>query len=49
MTAIEYNNEILLIDAGVQHNTAQMPGVDYLIPNTKYIEENKEEDQRHNL
>ena len=42
MTAIEYNNEILLIDAGVQHNTAQMPGVDYLIPNTKYIEENKE-------
>lgn len=42
MTAVEYNNEILLIDAGVQHNTAQMPGVDYIIPNTKYLEENKD-------
>ena len=41
MIAIEYKDKILLIDAGVQHNTSLMPGVDYIIPNTKYIEDNK--------
>jgi ribonuclease J len=40
MIAIEYKDTILLINAGVQFSASKMPGVDYIIPNTKYIEEN---------
>lgn len=42
MTAIEYRDDIIVIDAGVQFPEENHPGVDYLIPNTKYLEERKE-------
>ena len=42
MTAIEYRDSILIINAGAQFSASSMPGVDYIIPNTKYLEERKD-------
>ena len=41
MTAIEYKNDIIIIDAGIQFKTEETPGIDYILPNTKYLEERK--------
>ncbi len=41
MTAIEYKNDIIVIDAGIQFKTEETPGIDYILPNTKYLEERK--------
>ncbi|MCE9585295.1 ribonuclease J [Candidatus Nomurabacteria bacterium] len=41
MTAIEINDDIVVIDAGMHFSTEETPGVDYVIPNTTYLEENK--------
>jgi len=42
MTAIEIDNDIIVIDAGMQFKTEDTPGIDYIIPNTTYLEENKD-------
>jgi ribonuclease J len=42
MTAIEINNDIIVIDAGMQFKTEDTPGIDYMIPNTTYLEERKD-------
>lgn len=42
MTAIEIGNDIIVIDAGFQFTGEETPGVDYILPNTKYLEERKE-------
>ncbi|HVY35815.1 MAG TPA: ribonuclease J [Candidatus Paceibacterota bacterium] len=42
MTAIEYGNDIIIVDAGIQFADVDHPGVDYIIPNTRYLEERKE-------
>lgn len=42
MTAIEVGNDIIVIDAGFEFKTDLTPGVDYIIPNTKYLEDNKD-------
>jgi ribonuclease J len=42
MTAIEIGQEIIVIDAGIQFKDASTPGIDYLLPNTKYLEERKD-------
>ncbi len=42
MTAIEIDNDIIIIDAGMHFANEETPGVDYVIPNTTYLEENKE-------
>ncbi len=42
MTALEYGNDIIIVDAGMQFATSETPGIDYIIPNTKYLEERKE-------
>ncbi len=42
MTAIEIGDDILVIDAGLQFTDSTTPGVDYIIPNTKYLEERKD-------
>ncbi len=42
MTAIEFGNDIIVIDAGIQFKDASTPGVDYILPNSKYLEERKD-------
>lgn len=42
MTALEYGDEIILVDAGIQFAEQDHPGIDYIIPNTSYIEERKD-------
>lgn len=41
MTVLEYGDDILVIDMGLGFPDETMPGIDYIIPNTKYLEENK--------
>lgn len=38
MTAFEYGGDIVILDMGVQFPEEDMPGIDYIIPNTKYLE-----------
>ena len=42
MTAIEIGEDIIVIDAGMQFKNENTPGIDYIIPNTTYLEENKD-------
>jgi len=42
MTAIEMNGQIIVIDAGIGFSNEDTPGIDYMIPNTTYLEENKD-------
>jgi len=42
MTMIEYKDDIIVIDAGFQFREESTPGIDYILPNTKYLEERKE-------
>jgi ribonuclease J len=42
MTAIEIGDDIIIIDAGFQFKDETTPGIDYIIPNTKYLEERKD-------
>ena len=41
MTALEYGDDVLVIDAGVTFPGENMPGVDLVIPDVNYLEENK--------
>jgi len=42
MSFLEYGNDILVIDAGFAFPSADMPGVDYVIPDVSYLQENKD-------
>ncbi len=42
MTAIEYENDILVIDCGLGFPEEDMPGIDLVIPDVTYLEANKE-------
>tara|TARA_A100001015_G_scaffold319106_1_gene440998 strand:+ start:499 stop:2403 length:1905 start_codon:yes stop_codon:yes gene_type:complete len=42
MTAIELNNDIIIVDCGFMFQEDDTPGVDYILPNTQYLEERKE-------
>lgn len=37
MTCFEYGNDIVLLDMGIQFPEEDMPGIDYVIPNTEYL------------
>jgi ribonuclease J len=41
VTAIEYKNDIIVIDMGLMFPDEDMPGVDYVIPDVSYLEQNK--------
>ncbi len=38
MTIFEYENDIVLLDMGLQFPEDNMPGIDYIIPNIKYLQ-----------
>ncbi len=42
MTAIEYKDDIIVIDIGFGFTDESTPGIDYVLPNTKYLEERKD-------
>jgi len=41
MSVFEYNDEIIIFDAGIQFPEEDTPGIDYIIPNVEYLEANK--------
>jgi ribonuclease J len=41
MSCIEYKDSIILVDCGIQFSEASTPGIDFILPNTKYVEERK--------
>lgn len=41
MMAIEYDNDIIVIDAGFLFPGADYPGINYIVPDISYLEENK--------
>ena len=42
MTAIEYQGEIILIDMGTLFASEDYPGVNYMVPDAKWLEDNRE-------
>ena len=42
MTVFEYENDIVIIDAGMSFPTAEMPGVDVVIPDMTYLKNNRD-------
>ncbi|OHB10472.1 MAG: hypothetical protein A3H60_00400, partial [Candidatus Zambryskibacteria bacterium RIFCSPLOWO2_02_FULL_44_12b] len=42
MTVIEFKNDIIVVDAGIQFTDDDTPGVDYILPNIKYLEDRKD-------
>lgn len=37
MTVFEYQNQIIIVDVGLQFPDEDMPGIDYIIPNIEYL------------
>ena len=42
MLMVEHKNDIIIMDMGLQFNNENTPGIDYILPNTAYLEERKE-------
>ncbi|MFI5240379.1 MAG: RNase J family beta-CASP ribonuclease [Candidatus Saccharimonadia bacterium] len=49
MMAIEYGEDIIVIDMGFMFPTDDQPGIDYIIPDTTYLERNKHKIRGHIL
>ena len=41
MTILEYEDKIIIIDMGLGFPELDMPGIDFTVPNTKYLEDKK--------
>ena len=42
MTAIEFGDDIIIIDCGFQFREEDTPGIDYILPNTRYLEDRRD-------
>src|SRR6202042_168779 len=42
MTAVEFGDDIIIIDCGFQFKEDDTPGIDYILPNTKYLEDRRD-------
>ncbi|MEN9852379.1 MAG: ribonuclease j1, ribonuclease [Candidatus Parcubacteria bacterium] len=42
MTLIEYKDSIIVVDIGFSFQDADYPGIEYVLPNTRYLEDRKE-------
>ncbi|MEX2013750.1 MAG: ribonuclease J [Parcubacteria group bacterium] len=42
MTVFEFGNDIIVADAGIMFTDEDTPGIDYILPNIKYLEERKD-------
>ncbi len=42
MTLIEFGEDIVIVDMGFQFKEDETPGIDYILPNFKYLEDRKE-------
>ncbi len=42
MTALEYGDNIVIIDCGMSFPTTEMPGIDVVVPDVSYLSQNKE-------
>ena len=47
MMALEYEDDIVVMDLGFMFPGPDMPGIDYIIPDTKYLEERKHKIRAH--
>ena len=47
MMALEYEDDIIVMDLGFMFPGPDMPGIDYIIPDTKYLEERKHKIRAH--
>lgn len=41
MSLVEYKDSIVIVDCGVQFTETSTPGIDFILPNTRYLEEHK--------
>lgn len=41
MSFVEYGDDIVIVDAGIQFSEEGTPGIDFILPNTEYLEQNK--------
>lgn len=41
MSMVEYKDSIIIVDCGVQFTETTTPGIDFILPNTRYLEEHK--------
>ena len=42
MTAVEYGGDIFIVDCGFAFSEDETPGIDYILPNTGYLEERRD-------
>lgn len=42
MSVVEYGNDIVVIDCGFKFREDDTPGIDFILPNTKYLEDRRE-------
>ncbi len=42
MTAVEFGDDIVIVDCGFQFREDDTPGIDYILPNTKYLEDRQD-------
>lgn len=42
MTVVEYRDDIIILDTGFKFRDDETPGIDFLLPNVKYLEEKKD-------